>query len=294
VIQALTQRIRGQGDRLGRPALSTPVLLVGPAVVFLLVLFVWPVLLMGLRSVTEPPGVALGNYFRFVETDPYVRILISTVRTAGLATIICLVLGYPYAYVMHIASPRLAGILLILVLVPFWSSLLVRTYAWTVILRDTGIINSLLLDLGLVAEPVPLIRTQTGVLIGMTQILLPFMVLPIYAVMRRIDPELGVAAANLGAGPITSFRRVFLPLSMLGVFAGCLVVFVLSLGFYITPVLLGSPSDAMISQAIATQVERRLDWGFAGAMGMILLGVTLVVLFIASRIIRVRDVFNAS
>ena len=172
---------------------------------------------------------------------------------------------------MTIVPGRVAGLLLIAVLLPFWSSLLVRTFAWQVILRDTGIINTFLIDLGVISEPLTLIRTTGGVIIGMSHILLPFMVLPIYAVMRRIDPEFGRAAANLGASPASAFLRVFVPLSLPGVVAGCLLVFVLALGFYITPALLGGLRDQMISQLIVQQVQQRLDWGFGTAMSVLLM-----------------------
>jgi putative spermidine/putrescine transport system permease protein len=138
-----------------------------------------------------------------------------------------------------------------------------------------------------------MVRTTLGVLLGMTQILLPFMVLPLYAVMRRIDPEFGRAAANLGARPVTAFARIFVPLSMSGVIAGSLLVFVLALGFYITPAILGSPRDTMISQFIANQVQQRLDWGMASAMAVILMVLTFAVLLIASRFVRIRDVYGA-
>jgi ABC-type spermidine/putrescine transport system permease subunit I len=195
---------------------------------------------------------------------------------------------------MTIVPGRLGGLLLIAVLLPFWSSLLVRTFAWQVLLRDTGIINRFLLDLGVIAEPIPLIRTTGGVIIGMSHILLPFMVLPLYSVMRRIDPELGHAAANLGASPVRAFLRVFVPLTLPGVVAGCLLVFVLALGFYITPALLGGLRDQMISQLIVQQVQQALDWGFATAMSMLLLAATLAVLFFASRAIRLRDVYGSA
>jgi putative spermidine/putrescine transport system permease protein len=184
--------------------------------------------------------------------------------------------------------------LLIAVLLPFWSSLLVRTFAWQVLLRDTGVINRFLLDLGLISEPLTLIRTTGGVIIGMSHILLPFMVLPMYAVMRRIDPEYGRAAANLGASPLSAFLRIFLPLSLPGVLAGSLLVFVLALGFYITPALLGGLRDQMISQLIVQQIQQRLDWGFGTAMSVLLVGITLAVLFAASRAVRLRDVFGSS
>jgi putative spermidine/putrescine transport system permease protein len=269
-------------------------LLVLPAAAFLLVFFLAPLIDMTARSVTEPPGSGLSNYARFFEQETYVRVLANTFWIAILTTAVCLLIGFPFAYLMTVVPGRIAGLLLIAVLLPFWSSLLVRTFAWQVILRDTGILNTVLMDLGLIAEPLPLIRTTTGVIIGMSHILLPFMVLPIWAVLRRIDPELSRAAANLGARPATAFRRIVLPLSLPGVLAGCLLVFVLALGFYITPALLGGPRDQMISQLIVEQVEDQLDWGFAAAMSVLLMAATFAILFIASRAVRLQDVFGSA
>lgn len=268
-----------------------------PVLVFLLVCFLAPLIIMAARSVTDLPAGSendpLTNFRRFFGGEANVRVLRNTFWIAGLSTLGCLVIGYPYAYLMRLATPRWSGLLLIAVLVPFWSSLLVRTYAWQVILRDTGLINSTLQGWGLIDRPLDLYQTTTGVLLGMTQILLPFMVLPLFTTMARIDPELTKAAANLGASPTRAFLRVFLPLSIPGVLAGSLLVFVLALGFYITPALLGSPKDTMLSAFIATRVQQQLDWGLASAMAMVLVAVTLIVLFLASRVIRVRDVFGA-
>jgi putative spermidine/putrescine transport system permease protein len=294
----LRHRFGGSGRPSGGPIANRWALLALPIVVFLAVGFLLPLLMMGVRSVTEFPSSvtpgALVNFERFFGGEANRRVLANTFVIAGLSTVVCLAIGYPYAYLMHVSRPRIAGLLLIAVLVPFWSSLLVRTYAWQVLLRDTGIVNTTLLDLGLIGEPLPLIRTLTGVLLGMSQILLPFMVLPIYAVMRRIDPEYTNAAANLGASPSRAFLRVFLPLSLPGVAAGSLLVFVLALGFYITPALLGSPKETMISEFITVQVQQRLDWGLASAMAMVLLAIALLVLLVASRFVRLRDVFGAA
>jgi len=269
-------------------------LLVLPATLFLLAFFVVPLLDMSIRSVTEPPDAGLSNYTRFFEQEANLRVLTNTFWIATLTTLVCLLIGFPFAYLMTAVPGRIAGLLLIAVLLPFWSSLLVRTFAWQVILRDTGLLNSFLMDLGLTREPLPLVRTTTGVIIGMSHILLPFMVLPIWAVLRRIDPEFSRAAANLGASPATAFRRVVLPLSLPGVLAGCLLVFVLALGFYITPALLGGPRDQMISQLIVEQVQRTLDWGFAAAMSVLLMAFSLAILFVASRSVRVQDVFGSA
>lgn len=286
----------GGGDRRpGRrgPAVDRWALLAIPAVAFLVLFFLAPLLVMAIRSITEPEDAGLSNYARFFAEQAYLRVLATTFWIALISTVTCLLIGYPFAYLMTIVPGRVAGLLLIAVLLPFWSSLLVRTFAWQVILRDTGIVNRLLLDLGLISEPLTLIRTTAGVILGMSHILLPFMVLPIYAVMRRIDPEYGRAAANLGASPGSAFVRVFLPLSLPGVLAGSLLVFVLALGFYITPALLGGLRDQMISQLIVQQIQQRLDWGFGTAMSVLLVGITLVVLFVASRAVRLRDVFGS-
>ncbi len=291
------RRSIGSGRPPGGPIVNRVALLAIPALVFLLVCFLVPLVIIVSRSVTEFPagteGSVFANYARFFDGEANVRVLRNTFWVAGLSTVICLLIGYPYAYLMYLAPPRVAGMLLVAVLVPFWSSLLVRTYAWQVLLRDTGVINSTLLDLGVLAEPLGLYQTTAGMLLGMTQILLPFMVLPIYAVMRRIDPEFPKAAANLGAPPVAAFVRVFLPLSLPGVISGALISFVLALGFYITPALLGSPRDTMISAFIATRVQRQLDWGMGSAMAVILMVLAMGVLIIASRVIRVRDVFGA-
>jgi putative spermidine/putrescine transport system permease protein len=280
--------------RLRGPALDRWALLVLPAIVFLVVFFLAPLATMSLRSVTDPPGAGLSNYADFFDQAANLRVLGNTFWIALLSTLTCLLVGYPYAYLMTIVPGRIAGLLLIAILLPFWSSLLVRTFAWQVILRDTGVINSLLLDLGIVSRPVPLIRTTLGVIVGMSHILLPFMVLPIYSVMRRIDPEFGRAAANLGASPVRAFVRVFMPLSLPGVLAGALLVFVLALGFYITPALLGGLRDQMLSQLIVEEVQQALDWGSASAMAVILMAITFAALFVASRLIRLRDVFGST
>jgi putative spermidine/putrescine transport system permease protein len=285
------------GRPSGGPLVNRWAALAIPVLVFLLVCFLAPLVIMAVRSVTDLPtgseGDPLANFRRFFGGEANLRVLGNTFWIAGISTLACLVIGYPYAYLMRLATPRWAGLLLIAVLVPFWSSLLVRTYAWQVILRDTGLINSTLQGWGLIDQPLDLYQTTTGVLLGMTQILLPFMVLPLFTTMARIDPELTKAAANLGASPTRAFLRVFVPLSVPGVLAGSLLVFVLALGFYITPALLGSPKDTMLSAFIATRVQQQLDWGLASAMALVLIAVTLIVLFLASRVIRVRDVFGA-
>ena len=265
------------------PLLDRWALLALPGLLFLTVFFGYPLLELLIRSLTDPSPA---NYAIFVESPVYARVLVTTFRTALLVTVICLLLGYPYAYMMHRSGPRATAVLAALVLLPFWSSLLVRTYAWVVLLQDSGVINSLLLSLGLIGQPLPLIRNSLGVTLGMAQILLPFMVLPLYAIMRRIDWDYVRAAAGLGAPPFTAFRRVFLPLSLPGVYAGSLLVFVLALGFYITPAVLGSPQNALLSELVVNQVSKQLQFGVGSAIDMVLLASTLALLLIGSRFTR--------
>ncbi|MEA2291310.1 MAG: putative spermidine/putrescine transport system permease protein [Solirubrobacteraceae bacterium] len=258
-------------------------LLLVPAVAFVAIFFLVPLGEMVSRSLTEP-GPA--NYTDFFEAKAYVRVLGNTFKTALLVTVICVVLGYPYAYAMRRAGRWGFALLSVALLLPFWSSLLVRTFAWMTILQDTGVINDVLTGVGIVDEPVELIRNQVGVVVGMTHIMLPYMVLPLYAVMTRIDLSLTEAAGSLGASPLRAFRRVFLPLSVPGLTAGALLVFVLCLGFYITPALLGGPKDVLIGQLIADQVSVNVNFGFASAIGIVLLVLTLLVLGVGARLLR--------
>jgi putative spermidine/putrescine transport system permease protein len=257
------------------PGGRRPALLILPALIALAVFFLYPLAVVAWSAFTDPaPG--LGNFTWFFGEPGNLRTLTRTFTTALWVTLISLVLSYPYAYAMTVAGPRVRGVLTMLVLLPFWTSLMVRTFAWVILLQDTGVINQILGAFGL--GPFSLIRTQTGVIIGMVQLLMPFMVLPLYAVMSGIDQRLLPAARSLGARPATAFATVYMPLSLPGVSAGCLTVFISALGFYITPALLGSPTDAMISQQIFTQVNGLLKWGRGGAMGVVLLGLTLAMI----------------
>jgi len=202
------------------------------------------------------------------------------------------VLGFPFAYLMVISAPRTRAILIAITLVPFWTSLMIRTFAWIVILQDRGIVNSLLGGIGL--GPLELLRTNTGVLIGLAHVLMPFMILPLYATMNSIDLRLVMAARSLGASPFSAFWRIFVPLSVPGLAAGSLLVFIQALGFYITPALLGSPADSMLAQSIYSQVNGLLAWGRGGALGVILLTVTLVLLGAVALLIRTGHRRNVS
>jgi putative spermidine/putrescine transport system permease protein len=201
--------------------------------------------------------------------------------------LICLLLGYPLAYWIATAPPATARRLMLLVLLPFWTSLLVRTTAWVVVLQSGGVVNSLLGWLGLVdpTHPIELIHNRIGVLIAMTHILLPFMVLPIFSVMKSIPPNYMRAAASLGAPPLSAFLRVYLPLSLPGVSAGGLLVFILALGYYITPALVGGAQDQMLSYFIAYFASQVTNWGMAAALSATLLVLVLILYAVYHRIV---------
>jgi putative spermidine/putrescine transport system permease protein len=220
------------------------------------------------------PTFTTKNYEWFFTTDVNVAVMRRTFGTAALVTLVCLLISYPYAYLMTIVGSRMRALMFMVVLIPLWTSLMIRTLAWVVLLQDTGLINDALEAVGL--SRLALIRTTTGVAIGMTQVLLPFMVLPLYSVLSKIDRRLLLAAASMGARPVTAFRTVYLPLSRPGIYAGSLTVFVLALGFYIIPSLLGSPENTMLSALIAQQIEGLLQWGRGSAMGIVLLLSTFI------------------
>ncbi|HEX2285167.1 MAG TPA: ABC transporter permease [Mycobacterium sp.] len=249
--------------------------LLSPALILVLGAFAVPLAIM-LWSAISDPALGFGNFQWYLSDAVQRDVLVRTFTTALTVTLVCLVLGYPYAYAMVAFGPKVRAVLTLLILVPFWTSLMVRTFAWVILLQDNGPLHSVLSFFGL--QEVRLIRTNLGVVIGMSQILLPFMVLPLYAVMVSIDRRLVMASASLGARPLTSFLRVWVPLSLPGVGAGCLMVFISSLGFYVTPALLGSPNNSLISQQIYVQVNSLLQWGKGGAMGVVLLLLTFAVL----------------
>jgi len=262
------------------------VLMAVPAVILLLVIFVYPLFSI-LKLSFFDPTFTLRHWLRFFTGESYVTVLINTFKIAFVTSVICLLLGYPVAYLLSQASPRVTTLLMIPVLVPYFTSFLVRTFSWIVLLGGSGVVNSLLIRSGLVEYPVKLIFNAFAVYVSMAQILLVFMILPIYGVMAGIDKNLTKAAQNLGASPFQAFRKVFLPLSMPGVISGSLMVFILALGFYITPRLLGGPRETMLSMLIEFTVLRYgLDWGFAGVEAMVLTGCTLFFVLVFRRYLR--------
>jgi putative spermidine/putrescine transport system permease protein len=215
----------------------------------------------------------------------YRAAFVRTIQISATVTLLCLLLGYPVAYLLATLPPKQGNRLMLFVIVPFWTSLLVRTTAWYVLLQPGGVINTALMRFGLVHHPVPLIFNRTGVLIGMTHILLPYMILAIYSVMKGVSPVYVRAAQSLGAHPVTAFVRVYIPQTLPGVGAGCFLVFVLALGYYITPALLGGAGDEMISQLIASQTNEQLNWGLAGALSCYLVIFTALFYFVFNRLV---------
>ena len=208
-----------------------------------------------------------------------------TLWIASLVTALTLLLGYPIAYLLASLPTRISNLLMILVLLPFWTSLLVRTTAWVVLLQTNGVINDIALWLGLLNERVQLIFNRGGTVVAMTHIQLPFTILPIYSVMKTISPTHVRAARSLGAGPFYAFWRVYFPQTVPGIAAGCLLTFILSLGYYITPALVGGPNDQMISYFVALYTNRELNWGMASALGAMLLAVTMALFLLYNRLI---------
>ena len=250
---------------------------------FLLLLFLLPVARLMLLSVE---GGTFATYERALTEGLYVRVLLATLQIGLYVSLICLALGYPVAHFLATAERRWATTGFVFLLLPFWTSLLVRTYAWMVLLGRNGVVNRFLLETGVVSEPLPLLYNMTGVLIGMVHVLLPFMVFPIYSIMRRVDRGLLLAAEGLGATPWKIFFRIYLPLTLPGVLAGMTLVFILAIGFYITPALLGGGRVLMIAVLIEKQVREFLDWGFASALSVVLLAAALLVYAAFRRLLR--------
>lgn len=272
-------RVRAASDRSASSNRWGRLGLLTPAGILLIGLFIVPLGIMLWYTFTDPTA-GFENLAWYLGDGVQQVILLRTFVTAMQVTLVCVLLGYPYAYAMVAAGPKLRAALTLLVLIPFWTSLMARTFAWVILLQDGGLVQNAFAAIGL--GEIHFIRTNLGVIIGMCQILLPFFVLPLYAVMSKIDRRLVQASSSLGAHPVVSFVRVWLPLSMPGVWAGCLIVSISSLGFYVTPSLLGSPSNSLISQQIFTQVSGLLQWGHAGAMGVVLLVCTFVILAVIS------------
>ncbi|NKC12635.1 MAG: ABC transporter permease subunit [Gammaproteobacteria bacterium] len=262
-----------------------------PAVLAVTAIIVIPVgWLFYLSFIGSDGQPSLEHYRKMIEYKSYARVFLTTFEVSLWTTLICIALGYPLAYFLAMLPSRLAGVFMLAVLLPFWTSLLVRTYAWLVLLQKKGMLNDFAIHIGLWDSPVKLVHNMTGTLIGMAHIMLPFLVLPLYGAMRKIERDMMHAAANLGASPAQAFWKIYFPLSLSGLVAGSLIVFVLCLGFYVTPAVLGGGRVLMVSTQITAILENQFDWGAASALGVVLLVATLLVLFAAARLLKLDAV----
>ena len=275
--------LRAQGVREQRMLLS----LATPALLLIVAIILIPVgWLFYLSFVGNDGQLTLEHYHKMILYKSYARVFMTTFQVSILTTILCILIGYPLAYFLAILPQRLAGFFMLAVLLPFWTSLLVRTYAWLVLLQKNGILNDFAISAGLWEEPVKLVHNLTGTLIGMAHIMLPFLVLPLYGSMRKIERDMMHAAANLGASPVQSFWKVYFPLSLSGMVAGSLIVFVLCLGFYVTPAVLGGGRVIMVATQITAILENQFNWCAASALGVVLLDATIVILYLAARFLK--------
>jgi putative spermidine/putrescine transport system permease protein len=263
-----------------------------PAILAILVVVFLPIFWLSSLSFYNAAGeLSMENYARIFESALYRRTFVVTFQISITVTLICVLLGYPLCYWLTKMPDRTAAILMVFVLVPFWTSILVRTYAWLVLLQRNGIINSSLMSLGVIEEPLQLAHNLTGSIIGMVHIMLPFLILPLYATMRSIDTDLVRAAVGLGSSPRGAFWRVFFPMSLPGLFAGIVLVFILSLGFYVTPALLGGGRVQMLAQRIESTITVYSNWGAASALGVVLLLLALAMIWLMNRVFGLDKLF---
>lgn len=245
-----------------------------PAILLLAAFFIIPVAALLLRSVTEPE-LGLQNYAALLGSATYAKVFLNTFFVAGLVTAVTILIAFPVAWALAILPRPWAAILFAVILLSMWTNLLARTYAWMVLLQQTGLINRALMAIGLIDQPLQLTNNLIGVTIGMVYIMMPFMILPLVGVIRKIDPAILQAAALCGATRGQALRRVLLPLAAPGLVSGGLMVFVMSLGYFVTPSLLGGTANMMLPELIVQQVQSLVNWGMGGAAAFLLLVVTL-------------------
>ena len=263
-----------------------------PSLITILIVVFIPVFWLSSLSFFDRAGdFSWENYDRIFQSQLYIKTFIVTLKISFITLFFCILLGYPLCYWLSQLPDRLASILMIFVLLPFWTSILVRTYAWLVILQRNGIINDTLLSIGWIDEPLQLAHNLTGSIIGMVHILLPFFILPLFASMRSIDNNFIRAAISLGSTPRGAFWRVFFKMSLPGFFAGTVLVFVLALGTYVTPALLGGGKIQMLAQRIDSTIMLYSNWGAASALGVVLLILAFAIIWIFNRAFGIDKLF---
>jgi ABC-type spermidine/putrescine transport system permease subunit I len=266
---------------LARPG-AIPALLLAPCLIWIFVFFLLPLGLMCWRSLATE-GFSLAPYAVLFTSPLYVKVLLTTLKMASIATVCALLLAYPIAYTLTVTRGKVRGAILLFILIPYWVDIIVRSFSWLIMLGDNGLINKALVGLGLVSEPLALLYNTFSVLVAMTQILLPITIVTLFGAMLRIDRTLMAAATIHGAGEWQAFRTVFFPLSLPGVYGAGLLAFILALGFYVTPALLGSPKETMIAQTIMIDASQLLDWAQASAAGAVLLLITTAIAAVYNR-----------
>jgi ABC-type spermidine/putrescine transport system permease subunit I len=268
--------------RAASKAWLVPMLLLAPCLAWIAFFFLTPLALMCWRSLASE-GFSLETYEVLFTSPLYTKVMRTTVRTAAVATVGALLLAYPIAYVLTVAGGKLRALILVFVLIPYWVDIIVRSFSWLILLGDNGMVNKALLGAGLIGAPLQLLYNPFSVLVAMVQILLPLTVVTLFGAMLRIDRTLIAAAKIHGASGWQAFRTVFFPLSLPGVYGAGLLVFVLALGFYVTPALLGSPRETMIAQTIMVEASQLLDWPQASAAGAVLLLITTAIAAVYNR-----------
>lgn len=283
----------GQRESINNYSLLQSLFLAAPLLILLSVFFLYPLIALFPESLIADEKFSLEHYRHFFREPLYGFILVRTIRIAAYVTVICFLVGYPVAYFLaNLKNRKVSNLLMICVLLPFFTSILVRSYAWIVIFQTKGLINSIFLTLGIIEKPLSILYTEMAVIIGMVHIMLPFMILPVYSVLKNLDRNLLRAARNLGANAVKAFLRVTFPLSLPGVGAGVMFTFILSLGFFITPALLGGPKTLMISTLIEQQINRLMNWEFASAISVILLITTVIVVAVFDRIVGLDKIYK--
>ncbi len=266
--------------------------LILPAFLLMTAFYIAPILQVLAISVTEPePGLA--NYERLVTSASVQRVILTTLRICSITTVVSLLLGYALSYVITLSNPRAQRWWLLGVLVPLWISVLVRAFAWVTLLRRQGLVNQGLQAAGIIDAPLPLVWNEFGIIVGMVHYMVPYAVLPMLASMKEIDPRLLVAARGLGASRFTVFGRVFLPLSAPGLIAAGVLVFIVSLGFYITPAILGGGKTLMAAEWIKLQILDLVRWGMGAMLATVLVVTILATLALFSRLVDLRRIFGA-
>lgn len=259
-----------------------------PPLLFILFFLVYPLAEVLIKAFINGNGFTMEYFHKFFSTSLYGQVLKNTFTLSLIVALVCLMIGYPIAYSMTKASAKGRIVINTIVQIMYWTSLLVKTYIWIIMLQQHGLINTILIEIGLIDQPIQMLHTYFGVVCGMSYILLPYMIFSLTPIMQQIEPNLFMASENLGASSSYTFRKVFLPLSLPGIVGGFSIVFLTSLGYYIVPALLGGQENTMMSQLIQTAINKELNWNFAAAISVVLILVTVIVMFFTQKLGKVK------